>query len=84
MAKRYRQIPIELEAVQWTGTNLDEINEFLDGGARVYSGCLFIKTHDGERNANVSDYISKSGTENIKIIRIIDSDMFEKVYEEVE
>ena len=84
MAKRYRQIPIELEAIQWNGKNIEEIKEFLDGGARVYSNCLFVKTQDGEKNANVSDYIAKSGTENHKIVRIIDADVFEKVYEEVE
>lgn len=84
MAKRYRQIPVELEAIQWNGSNIEELKEFLDGGARVYSNCLFVKTHDGERNANVTDYIAKSGTENHQIIRIIDADVFEKVYEEVD
>lgn len=83
MAKRYRQIPVELEAVKWTGKNLDEINELTDGGARTYNGCLFVKTTNGEVNANLSDYITKSGTENYPIIRIVPSEMFEKVYEEV-
>lgn len=84
MIKKYRQVPVELEAVQWTGKNFDEIKEFLDGGAHLYSGCLFIQTHDGEKTANVSEYITKSGTENYPIIRTMDADVFEKVYMEVE
>lgn len=84
MAKRYRQKPMEVEAVQWTGKNLDEIKEITDGGARTYNGCLFVKTTNGEVNANVSDYILKSGTEHYPIIRITEANMFEKVYEEVE
>ena len=84
MVKKYRQIPVELEAVQWTGNNYDEVKEFLDGNSHLYSGCLFVKTQDGEITANTSDYITKSGTENYRIIRVVDADMFEKVYMEVE
>ena len=84
MVKKYRQIPVELDAVQWTGSNFDEIKDFLDGGARVYSGCLFIKTQDGEVNANVSDYITKSDKGSYRIVRAVDADVFEKVYMEVE
>lgn len=84
MVKKYRQVPVEIEAIQWTGNNFDEINSFLDGGAHLYSGCLFVQTHTGEVTANASDYIAKSGTENYPIIRVIDADMFEKVYMEVE
>lgn len=82
MAKRYRQIPVELEAVKWTGKNFDEVKEFYDG-VRLYSNCLFVKTTNGEVNANATDYITKSGTESNPIIRIVSQDVFEKVYEEV-
>ena len=83
MAKRYRQIPVELEAIQWNGKNFEDVKEFYDG-VKVYNGCLFVKTTNGEVNANASDYITKSGVENYPIIRIVPKDMFEKVYEEVE
>ena len=83
MVKRYRQKIIEVDAVQWDGKNLDEIRELTDGGARTYNGCLFVKTTNGEVNANVSDYILKSGTEHFPIIRITDAETFEKIYEEV-
>lgn len=29
---RYRKKPVEIEAVQWTGENLEEIEEFAQGG----------------------------------------------------
>ena len=82
MVKHYRQIPQELDAVQWTGDNFDEINEFLDGGAHLYSGCLFVNGVNGESTANKTDYITKSGTEHFPIIRIVNAEMFEKVYVE--
>lgn len=85
MIKKYRQIPIVCEAVQWTGDNLDEINELIGGAAHVYSGCLFINTeNNGELIPDRSDYILKSGTENFPIIRVVTQEVFEKVYEEVE
>jgi len=85
MVKKYRQIPIVCDAVQWNGKNLDEVNELVGGTAHVYSGCLFINTEvNGEIIPNVTDYITKSGTENCPIIRAVTQDVFEKVYEEVE
>lgn len=84
MVKHYRQIPTELDAVQWDGTNFEEIKEFLNGEARTYAGCLFIKTPDGEKPANVSEYITKSGTDNFPIVRSVSADIFEKVYEEAQ
>ena len=82
MVKHYRQIPIELDAVQWTGDNFEEIKEFLDGGAHFYSGCLFVMTANGEATANKTDYITKSGTEHFPIVKIVSAEIFEKVYVE--
>lgn len=83
MVKKYRQIPVELEAIQWDGNNVDEIKDFLNGGARVYAGCLFVTTSDGEKPASSTDYITKSGSDNFPIIRIVEAGIFEKVYEEI-
>lgn len=83
MVKKYRQIPVELEAIQWDGNNIDELKEFLDGGARVYAGCLFVMTTDGEKPANSTNYITKSGSDNFPIVRIVEAEIFEKVYEEI-
>lgn len=82
MVKHYKQIPVELDAVQWDGTNFEEIKEFVNGGAHVYSQCLFIQTTNGEVTANQTDYITKSGTKNFEIIRVVDAGTFEKVYVE--
>ena len=85
MIKKYRQIPVTLKAIQWNGGNLDEINELTDDRAHVYAGCLFINPPDGpELIPNQMDYITKSGTENNPIIRVVSPEIFEKVYEEVE
>lgn len=85
MIKKYRQIPIVCDAVQWNGQNLDEIKELVGDRAHVYSGCLFINTDVGnELIPNATDYILKSGTENYPIIRVVTQEIFEKVYEEVE
>lgn len=85
MIKKYRQIPVVCEAVQWTGDNLDEIQELVSGEAHVYSGCLFIKNHLGtELIPNVTEYILKSGTDDNPLIRVVPQKIFEKVYEEVE
>lgn len=84
MIKKYRQIPVRCKAVQWDGKNLDEVNELVGGAAHVYSGCLFINTDIGdELIPNATDYIVKSGTEEIPIIRVVTQEVFEKVYEEV-
>lgn len=85
MIKKYRQIPVVCNAVQWTGNNLDEINELVGGAAHVYSGCLFIQNEMGnELIPNTTDYITKSGNESYPIIRVVTQEIFEKVYEEVE
>ena len=42
MIKTYRKKPAEVQAVEWTGYNLDEIKELAGEEAHVYSGCLFL------------------------------------------
>lgn len=85
MIKKYRQIPVVCDAVQWDGKNLDEIKELVGDIAHVYSGCLFISSDIGpDLIPNATDYVLKSGTENHPIIRVVTQEIFEKVYEEVE
>tara|TARA_R110000751_G_scaffold34508_1_gene85366 strand:+ start:260 stop:508 length:249 start_codon:yes stop_codon:yes gene_type:complete len=61
MSCRYTKMPITIEAVQWTGENIEEINSFV-GVKAVWddeTGALSIKTLEGNHNALISDYIIK-------------------------
>jgi len=73
-AQRYRKRPVEVEAVQWTGENLEEIEAFSpsswfgcpDRIAREYvmSGheipmSLWVRTLEGEHRASIGDWIIK-------------------------
>ena len=60
MSLKYRKNPVEIEAVQWNGTNKLEILEFLDGANGEFKGSgLFIYTLEGTMRASVQDYIVK-------------------------
>lgn len=58
---KYTKKPITIEAVQWTGNNLEEICDFIADGSMEYNPIdgLFIKTLEGVHHASVGDYIIK-------------------------
>lgn len=72
MISEYRKKPVKVRAVQWTGTNLEEVKRFV-GDKLIYSindaawevgkaapnVVLRIRTLEGEHIANVNDYIIK-------------------------
>ena len=68
MAK-YRKKPIVIDAMQWTGTNIEEVKEFTNGCDRTITYykplvnspfyTLVISTLEGRMEAKVSDYIIK-------------------------
>lgn len=63
MAK-YRKKPVVIEAVKWTGDNMDEIRRFVPESANVqrslpHGSCLYIPTLEGEMTAQVGDWIIK-------------------------
>lgn len=59
--RRYRRRPIEVEALYYDGTNIDEVKEFLEGSFyRVEEdGRVAIGTLEGELTANPPVYIVK-------------------------
>ena len=66
MIEKYIKKPIPVEAVQWTGTNQNEIKQFCkDAIFNVYDVAgpiladLYIHTLEGTMHANVGDYIIK-------------------------
>ena len=79
MAK-YRKKPVEVEAIQWTGTNYDEVKEFC--GSEVifdlFHHQIFIETLEGDMRASDGDFIIKGVKGEFYPCK---PDVFEKTYE---
>lgn len=58
---KYRSKVIEIEAVEYTGSNTDEVRCFLDGGLRTYQFSsdryVIIHTLEGDMKALPGDFI---------------------------
>lgn len=82
MAK-YRKKPVEIEAVQWTGNNINVVDAFVGTGKeyKYENECLYIKTLEGKLKANIGDYIIKGVNGEFYPCK---PDIFEKTYEKVE
>ena len=84
MIKKYVKKPIEVEAVQWTGDNTDEIEKFTNIACllreRTVATKLRIVTLEGRMDANLCDYIIKGVNDEFYPCK---PDIFEKTYEEV-
>lgn len=80
MAKKYVKKPIPVEAVQYTGKNFDEVQDFCVD-AFIEDGWLHVHTLEGDMKAP-----SKAGDYVIKGIKgefyICEKHVFEKAYEE--
>ena len=48
MNKKYRKKPVIIEAIQWTGKNLSEIDDFMGGTVENKGTTLVIYTLEGE------------------------------------
>jgi hypothetical protein len=61
MAK-YRRIPFDIEAIQLTEDNFEEVEQFINGTHRVYPQykVVCIDTVYGTKDAIVGDYIVKN------------------------
>jgi len=60
--KKYRKLPVEVEAIQWTGGNTEEIRAFCGDNLHEETGepqTLTIRTLEGLHMASVGDYIIK-------------------------
>jgi hypothetical protein len=95
MVNKYVKNPLEIEAVQWTGTNYRVMYDFLTEttnqnieatGEHFYidhskgQGGLIIKTLEGEHIASIGDYIVKGIKGEFYPCK---SDIFEKSYTQV-
>lgn len=88
MAK-FRKIPVEIEAVQYDGTNGGEIERFVNGDIGMIGGTLdydpigndyFIKTLEGKMTVRKDDYIIKGVKGEFYPCK---PDIFHKTYEQV-
>lgn len=64
MMHKYRKKPVEIEAVQWTGDNRDEIWEFcplsyFNTDLETGMLSLMVQTLEGSMQASIGDYIIK-------------------------
>ena len=86
MVKKYAKKPVIIEAVQWTGYNFDEIQDFA-GFNNVYfqrmtdPPKIYVPTLEGAEYASINDYIIKFADGEV---RTCDADFFETNYEEAE
>jgi len=76
---RYRKLPVEIEAVQFTG-NFDEIERFVGGDAEFRNGELVVATLEGPLRASPGDWIIKGRQGEFCSCK---PDIFAATYEEV-
>lgn len=79
MAKFIKK-PVVIEAVQWTGKNVDEISAFASEKASVQGNTILIYTLEGTMKADVGDWIIKGVNGEFYPCK---PDIFEKTYEPV-
>ena len=82
MIKKYKKKPIVIEAVQWTGFNKREIDEFIGKCILILSdGCLLLTTLDEVMHVAQNDYILKGIKGEFYPCK---PDIFKQTYEELD
>jgi len=57
---KYRKKPVVIEAVQWNGSNYDEIGDFMGHSSTMeFNGSFVIPTLEGDMYASEGDWIIK-------------------------
>lgn len=80
MIKKYKKKPVIIEAVQWTGENLSEIDKFTQAKVKNHGLVLIIPTLEGDMYASLGDYIIKGVNGEFYPCK---PGIFAKTYEEV-
>lgn len=82
MVKTFVKKPIQVQAIQWTGDNYEELVDFVGNVMFPYSfkDEVIIETLEGEVIASRSDWIIRGIDGKFYLC---DPDIFEKTYEEV-
>ena len=80
MIKKFKKKPVIIEAIQWNGENLSEIDEFTKNEVKNHESVLIITTLEGDMYASLNDYIIKGVNGEFYPCK---PDIFDKTYEEV-
>ena len=80
MIKKYRKKSVTIEAIQWTGKNLSEINDFIGKTVENKRTTLVIHTLEGDMEVSIGDYIIKGVNGEFYPCK---PNIFTKTYEEV-
>ena len=59
---KYRKLPVEIDAMQWTGDNIDDMRGFVGEKGFYYvvnDNSLIIPTLEGDLKAAVGDFVIK-------------------------
>ena len=78
MINKYRKKPVIIEAIQWNGKNLTEIDNFVGGSIGIKGISLVIHTLEGDMEASINDYIIKGVNGEFYPCK---PDIFDKTYE---
>lgn len=86
MKKRYRKKPVEIDAIQFDGSNFEECCEFigeenLNDGTSEDEGYIGIRTLEGDHNARLGDFIIQGVAGEFYPCK---PDIFYRTYDEVE
>lgn len=58
MVRRYRKKPVTIEAIQYDGSNYNEVSDFVGNDVvAAHNGQLIVKTLEGELVAPIGDFI---------------------------
>lgn len=81
-SKKYRKKPVIIEALQWTGENIEEMDNFINCkyGYTPYDNAIYVPTLEGEMKADINDYIIKGVKGEFYPCK---PDIFNKTYEEI-
>jgi hypothetical protein len=87
---RYKRIPVEVDAIQWTGDNIKEIERFLSGTPHIITPChhkysdfpfyVDVYTKKGLISSRKDDYFVREENGEIDVYSLKD---FKRLYEEV-
>ena len=83
MINKYRKKPVIIEAVIWTGNNIDEVKELAKNAVEniiFVNNNLYIETLEGRMNVSVGDYIIKGIKEEFYPCK---PNIFKETYETV-
>lgn len=78
---RFRKKPVVIDAIQWTGENVNEITELADPGTTPFEfigGRLYVVTLEGRMAASVGDWIIRGIAGELYPCK---PDIFKKTYE---